>query len=71
MKLGESITVGQYTLFATNFYLKRPQPLRFGQAFINEFKIEAFEGSNEIFYEPDTKKAQNAIYKYGFVNLKC
>jgi len=37
---------------------------RFGQAFINYFKIEAFEGSNEIFYKKNDTKVMDAIFKY-------
>jgi hypothetical protein len=56
----KKITWAQYELFKIRFYKASFQPLRFGQAFYNEFLTLDDEVDN-IFNERDTNRAEQII----------
>lgn len=57
----KKITMAQYEGFRVRYFKANYQPLRFGQAFFNEFLTNDVEVDN-LFYETSTARAQEIIF---------
>jgi hypothetical protein len=65
-----TIILDEYYKFYRNWHQNQKHQLRLGQAFWNKYLTHATQEEDILFYEPNTGKAEEIIFKHYITELK-